>query len=29
VLDVPATPAEARAVPMVRTLREVWRVHYV
>jgi transposase len=28
VLDVPATPAEARAVPMVRTLREVWRVHY-
>src|SRR5215212_9690753 len=27
-LDAPATPAEARAVPMVRTLREVWRVHY-
>src|SRR4051812_22873999 len=25
VLDEPATPAEARAVPMVRTLREVWR----
>ena len=28
-LDAPAAPAEARAVPMVRTLREVWRVHYV
>ena len=27
-LDAPATPAEARTVPMVRTLREVWRVHY-
>jgi transposase len=27
-LDVPAAPAEARVVPMVRTLREVWRVHY-
>src|SRR5215204_432733 len=27
-LDAPAAPAEARAVPMVRTLREVWRVHY-
>src|SRR5215211_2564250 len=27
-LDAPATPAEARAVPMVQTLREVWRVHY-
>ena len=27
-LDAPATPAEACAVPMVRTLREVWRVHY-
>ena len=28
VLDAPAAPAEARAVRMVRTLREVWRVHY-
>jgi transposase len=27
-LDTPAAPAEARAVPMVQTLREVWRVHY-
>jgi len=27
-LEAPATPAGARAVPMVRTLREVWRVHY-
>jgi transposase len=27
-LDAPTAPAEARAVPMVRTLREVWRVHY-
>jgi transposase len=27
-LDAPAAPAEARAVPMVRTLREIWRVHY-
>ena len=27
-LDVPAAPAEAQVVPMVRTLREVWRVHY-
>ena len=27
-LDAPAAPAEARAVPMVQTLREVWRVHY-
>ncbi len=27
-LDAPAAPAGARAVPMVRTLREVWRVHY-
>jgi transposase len=28
-LDGPATPAEACAVPMVQTLRAVWRVHYV
>jgi transposase len=27
-LDAPAAPVEARAVPLVRTLREVWRVHY-
>ena len=27
-LDAPAAPAAARVVPMVRTLREVWRVHY-
>jgi transposase len=27
-LDAPAAPAEARVVPMVRTLREVWRVHH-
>ncbi|WP_346016981.1 transposase [Methylobacterium sp. GC_Met_2] len=27
-LDAPDTPAEARGVPMVGTLREVWRVHY-
>ena len=27
-LDAPAAPAAARAVPMVRTLRDVWRVHY-
>jgi len=27
-LDAPVTPAEARTVPMVRTLRAVWRVHY-
>ena len=27
-LDAPETPAEARTVPMVRTLRAVWRVHY-
>jgi transposase len=28
-LGEPTAPAAARAVPMVRTLREVWRVHYV
>ena len=27
-LDAPDAPAKARAVSMVRTLREVWRVHY-
>ncbi|HYY83625.1 MAG TPA: IS1182 family transposase [Beijerinckiaceae bacterium] len=27
-LDGPTVPAAAREVPMVRTLREVWRVHY-
>ena len=27
-LDAPAAPAAAREVPMVRTLRDVWRVHY-
>ncbi len=27
-LDAQDTPAEARAVPMVQTLRDVWRVHY-
>ena len=27
-LDAQDAPATARAVPMVRTLRDVWRVHY-
>src|SRR4051812_15519641 len=27
-LDAPEAPAAAREVPMVRTLRDVWRVHY-
>jgi transposase len=27
-LDAPAAPATARGLPMVRTLRDVWRVHY-
>src|ERR671916_149403 len=27
-LDAPGAPAEAHPVPMVRTLREVWRAHY-
>jgi transposase len=27
-LDAPEVPPEACAVPMVRTLRDVWRVHY-
>jgi transposase len=27
-LDRPDTPAAAREVPMVQTLRDVWRVHY-
>ena len=27
-LDMPGAPAEARAVPMVETLRDVWRTHY-
>lgn len=27
-LDAPEAPAAARAVPMVATLRDVWRVHY-
>jgi transposase len=27
-LDAPAAPAAARGVPMVQTLRDVWRVHY-
>ena len=27
-LDAPDAPAAARAVPMVATLRDVWRVHY-
>src|SRR5512134_4135427 len=27
-LDAPEAPAVARAVPMVATLRDVWRVHY-
>jgi len=27
-LDAQDAPAEARAVPMVQTLRDVWRVHY-
>ncbi len=28
-LDAPTAPAAAREVPMVQTLRDVWRVHYV
>jgi transposase len=28
-LDAPDAPAAARATPMVATLRDVWRVHYV
>lgn len=28
VLDAPGAPAAAREVPMVGTLRDVWRVHY-
>jgi transposase len=28
-LDTPTAPAAAREVPMVQTLRDVWRVHYV
>jgi transposase len=28
-LDGPSAPAAAREVPMVQTLRDVWRVHYV
>jgi transposase len=28
-LDGPGAPAVAREVPMVQTLRDVWRVHYV
>ena len=27
-LDAPEAPAAARGVPMVQTLRDVWRVHY-
>jgi transposase len=27
-LDAPETPTVTRAVPMVQTLRDVWRVHY-
>ena len=27
-LEGPTAPAAARKVPMVRTLRDVWRVHY-
>jgi transposase len=27
-LDAPGAPAAAREVPMVQTLRDVWRVHY-
>ena len=27
-LDAPEAPAVAREVPMVQTLRDVWRVHY-
>src|SRR3954465_8618211 len=27
-LDAPTAPAAARALPMVRTLRDVWRAHY-
>src|SRR5919206_868920 len=27
-LDAPGAPAEAREVPMVATLRDVWRIHY-
>ena len=27
-LDAPEAPAAAREVPMVQTLRDVWRVHY-
>jgi transposase len=27
-VDAPDAPAEARDVPMVQTLRDVWRVHY-
>src|SRR5215212_7205575 len=27
-LDAPTAPAAARALPMVQTLRDVWRVHY-
>ena len=27
-LDAPDAPAAARELPMVRTLRDVWRVHY-
>ncbi|MDF3042798.1 MAG: transposase, partial [Thermomicrobiales bacterium] len=27
-LDAPGAPAAARGVPMVQTLRDVWRVHY-
>jgi len=27
-LDAPGAPTAAREVPMVRTLRDVWRVHY-
>ena len=27
-LDAPDTPAAARGVPMVGTLRDVWRIHY-
>ena len=27
-LDAPSAPAAARGVPMVQTLRDVWRVHY-
>src|SRR5512134_34021 len=27
-LDAPTSPTAARALPMVGTLRDVWRVHY-